>query len=735
MNVNGAVKKTGQIRRSRDFSAICGVLQKTERGTEMKVRIKEWFSIQLVKRPGTMVLAAILLFNIVFFLLAALIISSLSLDGTEKMGFVEAAVCTITMILDAGCIQFVVEDIGKAGIGITLVCLAVVLIGMISFTGSVIGYVTNYISHFIENANAGKRKLHLDDHFVILNWNSRASEIINDMLYSDEKQKVVVLVQSRREAIEKEIDERLADTITRENNAVANRYKSLPWLSRHIMIHKNRFKSNVTVMVREGDIFSSKQLNDISLKAARAVIILGNDINNTVCKFEQKERQDEGDRGSAQTIKTLMQVSDITADESSADNQKIVVEITDAWTLELVNKIIAAKQVEGKCNIIPVKVNEVLGQVLSQFCLMPELNSAYSELFSNRGAEFHSEERPYEDEIKFASEYFKNHNHALPITTMKNGDKSYTFYVTDNSKDIHKKSAVTRTDYSVSLKKDYWMERKNVVILGHNSKCRHIMAGFVAFSNEWKRGSEEIVRIVVIDDKKNLEKQNYYKEYPFVIKTVEADIYDKDKICSAISDFISENEEDTSILILSDDSALNEDIDASALANLVYVRDIVSKKLEENPQFDVESVDVIVEIIDPKHHDIVSSYSVNNVVISNRYISKMITQISEFEALFDFYNDILSYDEDSTDEYSSKEVYIKKVRRYFDEIPKATTADQLVRAIYEASIDEKRMGVQNPTIALGYVKPGGIVEIFGGDLTQIKVELDEKDKLVLFSAH
>ena len=228
---------------------------------------------------------------------------------------------------------------------------------------------------------------------------------------------------------------------------------------------------------------------------------------------------------------------------------------------------------------------------------------------------------------------------------------------------------------------------------------------------------------------------NYYKDYPFVIKTVEADVYDKDIICSTIEEFVSQNVEDTSVLILSDDNALSEDMDARALANLVYVRDIVANKLEENPDFDVESIDVIVEIIDPKHHDIVNSYSVNNVVISNRYISKMITQISEFESLFDFYSDILSYDDENTEEYDSKEVYVKKVSRYFDEIPKATTADQLIRAVYNASIDEERMGKSNPTIVLGYVKPGGIIKIFGGDLTQIKVELTEKDKLVLFSVH
>lgn len=703
----------------------------------MKRKIKEWFSIQLVKNPGGMVLAVILIFNILFFMFSAVVISTLALDGTEKMSFIEAAFCTITMILDAGCIQFVVADIGKSGIVVTLFCLFVVLVGMISFTGAVIGYITNYISSFIDNANTGKRKLNLSNHFVILNWNSRASEIVNDMLYSDEKQKIVVLVQSRKEEIEKEIEERLSDTVNRENKNIAQQYKDLPFPQKQIALYKNRFKRKVTVMVRQGDVFSSKQLNDISLERARSVIILGNDINNTICKFEHKERIDESSRGNSQTVKTLMQVSDITATESSADNQKIVVEITDEWTLDLVNKIIESKQVDGKCNIIPVKVNEILGQLLSQFCLMPELNSAYSELFSNKGVEFHSEIHDHIDDESFISEYLTNHNHALPITVMQGNDcVAHAFYVAEEDKDIKKISSVKNSEYKVSLNKNYWIEKKNVVILGHNSKCKNIMAGFESFSSEWKRGAEEIVRIVVIDDKKSLEKMNYYKDYPFVIKTVEADIYDNELICSTIEDFVSKNEEDTSVLILSDDAALNEDIDASALANLVYVRDIVNKKVAENPEFDAESIDIIVEIIDPKHYDIVNSYSINNVVISNRYISKMISQISEYEALFDFYNDILSYDSGALEEgFVSKEVYIKKAKRYFDEIPGETTADQLVRAVFNESINKEEFDCSNPTIVLGYVKPGGNLVLFGGDLSQITVNLDERDKLILFSAH
>ncbi|MBO5065823.1 MAG: hypothetical protein J6D06_06900 [Clostridia bacterium] len=696
-------------------------------------RLKEWLSVQVVKNPGNTIVMAIMLFNVFFFLASAGIISALSLDGTEKMNFIEAAFCTITMILDAGCISYVVEDIGKSGVGITLICLFVIIVGMISFTGTLIGYVTNYISHFIENSNAGKRKLFLSNHFVILNWNTRASEIVNDMLYCGSKEKIVVLVPGRKEEIQSEIEERLADTIARENAAVRKQYAHLPFIARKIAIRKHKFHKNITVIVREGDVFSSKQLNDISLERARSIIILGNDINNTICKFEHKELLEDAGKGNAQTIKTLMQVADITAAESSFNDQRIIVEITDEWTWKLVEKIIEAKQVEQKCNIIPVRVNEVLGQILSQFCLMPELNYVYSELFSNRGSEFYSFKCEKQDEQEFVSEYLKTHNHALPITIMEKDGKHHAYYVAESGEDIEKKDYFERDTFNVNLNKAYEMETKNIIILGHNSKCKNIMAGFESFSKEWREKKAEIVRIMVIDDKKSLEKMNYYKDYSFVEETVEADIYEKEKICDTINRFVSTCENDTSILILSDDSALNENIDANALASLIYVRDIIKQKVDENPDFDIESIDVIVEIIDPKHHDIVNSYSVNNVVISNRYISKMVTQISEVEEIFDFYNDILSYDEDVSDGFSSKEVYIKKVSRYFSDVPEKTTADQLVRAVYEASVEDKANA--NPTIVLGYVKPGGIVDIFGGDLSEVEVELNKNDKLILFSAH
>jgi hypothetical protein len=215
---------------------------------------------------------------------------------------------------------------------------------------------------------------------------------------------------------------------------------------------------------------------------------------------------------------------------------------------------------------------------------------------------------------------------------------------------------------------------------------------------------------------------------------VEAEIYDKDLICKTIERVLDSNETDTSVLILSDDAVLNSDIDSGAIANLIYVRDVIRRKKALDPDFDEGRLDVVVEIINPKHYDIVKSYSVNNVVISNRYISKMVTQLGEKDSLYDFYQDILTYD--SEGERDSKEIYIKKVSRFFAETPKECTVAELIRAVYnESSKSELSADQRTYSIVLGCVKKNGEMRLFSGDQTKQKLKLETTDKLIIFANH
>ena len=701
-------------------------------------RLKEWFSIRLAKNPGQIVLLSILFFNIVFFLVSAFIISRMSLTGTENLGFLQSAYYTITMILDAGCIELVVEDIGSENAAIAIVCLIIVIVGMISFTGAVIGYITNYISSFIQASNAGTHRLQISNHFVILNWNSRALEIVNDMLYSNSCSKIVILVNSGKEDVERQIEERVHETIKRENIKTREELRGRSFFVREWLYNQNKFRNKLTIIVREGDVFSSKQLFDISLQRASAVVILGEEMNDTECKYQLTEKLNKIGNGNSLTIKTLMQVSDITSATFSDDNQRIIVEITDDWTWDLVQKIIRSKQVDGKCNIVPIRVNQILGELMAQFSLMPELNTVYNELLSNKGATFYNVISDNEDEISFVKEVLDKNKHVIPLTVQKNKGKNFGYYMALDEQDIHKSDDQPARSIPVKINKNFWLEKKKIIMLGHNSKCREIMNGFTSFISEWgyKDSDELLLSVVVIDDEKSLEKMDYYKDYPFVIKTVAAELFEKEIICDSINEFLEMNEEDVSVLILSDDLVPEAEMDAGMLANLVYVQDIINDKVEVNPSFDVESIDVIAEINDPKHFDVVSSYSVKNVVISNRYISKMITQLGEKDDIYNFYQDILVYDTDCETGYDSKEIYIKKAKDFFDELPPVCTADQFVRGVFEATYDPALDPIkQNVSIVLGYVKSGEGIVFFGGNQKKISVELGEKDKIIVFSNH
>ena len=150
---------------------------------KMLKSLHEWESIRFSRKPHSMMLLIILLVNVILLLLSAWVISAVAIRGNENTGFFTAVYNTFTMILDAGCIESVISDPGSTNLFLVIFCLVVIVICMITFTGALIGYATNVVSNLIENANANSIKLRISGHVAVLGWNTRASEIINDLLY------------------------------------------------------------------------------------------------------------------------------------------------------------------------------------------------------------------------------------------------------------------------------------------------------------------------------------------------------------------------------------------------------------------------------------------------------------------------------------------------------------------------------------------------------------------------
>ena len=698
--------------------------------------LHEWESVRFSRKPHNMMLILILAVNVIVLLLAAWVVSALAIRGNEGMGFFTAVYNTFTMILDAGCIESIISDPASANIVLVIFCLVVIVICMITFTGALIGYATNVVSNLIENANANSIKLRISNHVAVLGWNTRASEIINDLLYCKDKQKVVVLSDGDREQILQEVEERLADTLERENAVIEESVRQKNWLARKIYLFRHKLRNNVEVIVREGDVFSAVHLNNIQLDKAKAIIILGKDLRSAI--REGASSEEETEKGDSRTVKTLIQVVEIASNITSADNQKVVVEIENEWTADLVDKIIRAKLNLEKCRVVPFQVHTVMGQLLSQFSLMPELNKVYSSLFSNKGTSFFARPTPYPDNsIDFAENYLNTHRKALPLLFIKDEmtHEVFFYYMADSDRDIDAASDKATDTCALSLNRNYWLPEKHVLILGSNSKIHNVMDGYENFCKEWTNAEHpQIVHLTIVDDEDNLRRANYYQQYRFVEGCIPARIIERDKIASIIKDFVYAHPDNSSILILSDDTVPDDDIDAKMMTFLIYAKDVITRARANKRDVNF-NVDIIAEVLDPRHVDLVRSYDVDNVVISNRYISKMVTQISEDFARYNLYADIMDYDEMETAEYDGIEIYIKKAGEYFDELPpKNTPVDTVIRSVYEAS---RRFWGSDLDFAmlLGYIDTRGKVTLFGGARDQQTVTLTAEDKLIIFSNH
>ena len=313
--------------------------------------------------------------------------------------------------------------------------------------------------------------------------------------------------------------------------------------------------------------------------------------------------------------------------------------------------------------------------------------------------------------------------------------RNYYYYMANDIKDIQHTSDKSKQFCKLELNKDYWIHEKYVLILGCNSRIENILNSFSSFCNEWTDPNHhQILHVTILDGDERILQSHFSERYPFVDACISTEVQDESMINTVITDFVNAHPEDSSILILSDDNADSDNIDAEALTYLIYAKDIIARarKNKRNEQF---NVDIIVEIIDPKHYDIVKSYDINNVVISNRYISKMITQISENYALYNFYVDMMTYDDADTIGYDSNEVYIKKAGDYYSTLPaKDSTMLAVIQNTYTAS--KHFWSSKNDfALLLGYVDTLGKMHLFHGDLAKQTINISAEDKIIVYTNH
>ncbi len=586
---------------------------------------KRWLSIKKNKNARLLLLLSIVGFNILLWLLSSLLAYILS---PGSYGSVVNALWKsgITWMLEPGFFDPEVD------VPIRIISLVVIITSMITFTGGIIGYVSSIFSSFIEKAESGKGKLYIYDHILILNWNTKALELIADYQYDDDITNIVILSSCEKHEIEKMIERKIYE-----------------------VSGTSKFAKKINIIVKEGDVFSRSDLNDVCVEKARTIIILSPEDSNG---------------SEMQTIKTLMLV----ANSDINKGQTIIIEAKKQETVNLINDKIAGG-LSLKSNIIPLLPDEMMGRLIAQTILFPEINDVYKELFSFEGAEFHTTEDC--DPI----EYLRLHNKSIPIYS--HDGKLYV--LTDNEKNVFSERAVPYVnERKIRFNKILLSEEKNIVVFGDNAKLKYILNSLKLF--EADSGSK--VNVIHVEDND--------------AETINKCVRDIKKI-------------DT-ILILADENT-NGDYDSDVLLTLLMIRDIAK----------IHNADIIIELLNPKHFDIAQSYNIKNVVISNRYVSRIMTQLSKDNSLYYLFYDLLTYDEFGSGEGETYELYTYKAKDFFDELfPLCFSSPaELVNAAYHSS--------KGDYVIIGLIK-NGVTEIFKGDLDcPIEISIEPNDLVVVIN--
>ncbi|ERJ13301.1 hypothetical protein [Haloplasma contractile] len=611
---------------------------------------RQRISIFKDKRINLFLLMYIILANIIILLLGGTAGYFLS-DGYYNNIF-EAVWDSFKYIIEPG---FLAENVND---GVRYLSAFMIVIGMIVFTGGTIGYITNKIDSIIEKTENNKGKLFLRNHIIVLNWNKHALDILTEYFLNDHEDHVLILTDQNPDEIENEIDGKIYE----------EKY--------------NRIKGRLNWFVREGDVTSLSDLDKIYYKESKAILILTDDQN---------------DSKGLNAIKTLMLLS------KEVMNKTIVVETKNQHFERLVEKI---KSHDQNNTIIGIPIEKILGKLIGQIVIHPNLSLVYNELLTYNGAEIYTVPTIHKKMNYNILSLIEKHDKAVPID-IKDGQ---IYWLAESMKDVFstrrrfKKQEISFKQYHPELNK------KNILIFGDSNKLGHIFDTMNAYSRKMDENVFNVTHSHGVE--KHIDNKNQYEQIDF-----SKNIYNTSDIYQQLKGEIKIDEMYDTILILSEETSDEYSTDTNALLYLLHMVYLMDEDW-------LNKTSVIIELLNSKHDPIARRYNENSVVIiSNKYIAKLLAQLSNKQTTFNFFQDVFYYQDQNLNEKFGNEIYILSCSDILEDLPLKTISSNLIYNVKE-KLDSIVLGVIDDNHTM--------LPLFKGKLDK-KIELTSNSKLILYT--
>ena len=394
------------------------------------LKIKSKKTITTYQKPLLVTILTLMIINLFIIIIASIV--GVIVDKEYFNGSVfQALAHFFSCMLTANTITKLL-DIRTEHLNVFMLSVVVIAIELVLFSGAIIASLTAAIRNYIDKKSNAKGKIELDNHFVILNWNSKVPDIIYNLMQKHYKNSVIILSNKSKDYVNGEVDSLIS--------ACSN--------------PKDK-KRKVKLIVKEGNPLLHGDLEDISIDKASSILVMSRE--------DMQEGDDENITNyDLMTLKIMLALGNYNIKKEC----NIVIETDSDETKEKMESLASTLNTLKDKSIIPVSFNRKIGQIIAQTMIDPLMASIYLELLSYDGAEFYSYNK---DEIE---DYLVAHNNAIPVIKYNN-----LFVLAEDEADLGTKRSV-KSDLSKVRKlltKEVTLSIDSTIfVIGDNKKGKFI---------------------------------------------------------------------------------------------------------------------------------------------------------------------------------------------------------------------------------------------------------------------
>ena len=400
---------------------------------KLKARLQKarsMISIKTYKRPMLFIILMMLLLNLAILVVAAFIALAIDDDFTS---FIDAfANGSLKWMMSPNSIVLIENP------QTLILAVAVLITGMILFTGTIIALTTNTIKDYFQKKKSGSGKILLEDHVVILNWNNKVPELVTDLLHL-EKRRVTVMILA-------DIDKEYAE------KQIINAIRKLD--------KKGDPIANLNVLVKKGDPLIRSDLEDISIANAQAILIMNKDFHEEVVPDLPKS--------DLNVIKVILNLGPIDFHR----HPPIVAEVKNLKTKAKILALEVVVHTLHEHRILPICFDRRLGQIIAQTIINPQIEDVYLSLFSFEGSEVY-----YLPNVDFST-CLLTHSHVIPIANAPDGLFVLSLDDTLLHQCDHRNIPITPLTAKPFQEKD----SQAIYLVGKNNKLEYILESFHEYS-------------------------------------------------------------------------------------------------------------------------------------------------------------------------------------------------------------------------------------------------------------